>query len=144
MNGHVVKSGPPLQGSPLLLLPAGQSRGGQVGRLLRTYDQELGRDDVVPEAWDGHVVWKGGEAEQVEVEGQLLWSARQNHDNVREGCPVGYDVLELPPKSREARTLMLSQQSGRWPHITQAYLPRAARIIEVDWGGLSVGRMDAG
>jgi hypothetical protein len=32
-----------------------------VGRLPRTYDQELGRDDVVPETWDGHVVWKFGD-----------------------------------------------------------------------------------
>src|SRR5687768_16909041 len=41
----------------------------------------------------------------------------------------------ISPKSREAKTLILSQKSGRWPHITQDYLPRAARIIEVDWEG---------
>ena len=135
MNGNVVKSWPQFQGYPLLLLPEGQIIGGQVGRVTRTYDHELGSDDVVQEDWDGNVLWKFGEADQVEVEGQLLWSARQNHDNVREGCPVGYYVPELTPKSREAKTLILSQKSGRWPHITQDYLPRAARIIEVDWEG---------
>jgi hypothetical protein len=135
MNGHVVKSWPQFQGYPLLLLPEGHLLGGQVGRVTHTYDHELGSDDVVQEDWDGHVLWTFGKADQIEVAGETKWSARQNHDNVREGCPVGYYVPELTPKLRDAKTLILSQKSGRWPHITRDFLPRAARIIEVDWEG---------
>jgi hypothetical protein len=135
MNGNVVKSWSQFQGYPILLLPEGHVLGGQVGRVTNTYEHELGSDDVVQEDWDGNVLWRFGDADQIEVGGKSLWSARQNHDNVREGCPVGYYVPELAPKIREGKTLILSQKSGRWPGITQDFLPRAARIIEVDWDG---------
>ncbi len=98
MNGNVVKSWPQFQGFPLLLLPEGQILGGQVGRVTRSYDHVLGSDDVVQEDWDGNVLWTFGKADQIEAEGQLQWSSRQNHDNVREGTtsPISPPSTAMP------------------------------------------------
>ena len=135
MNGNVVKSWSQFQGYPLVFLPDGDIMGGQVGRVTKEYHHELGSDDVVQEDWDGNVLWKFGKADQIKVGDELMWSARQNHDIVREGCPVGYYVPGMTPKIRNGKNLILSQKSGRWPEVTQDYLPRAARIIEVTWDG---------
>lgn len=105
------------------------------GRATKAYTHHLGSDDLVQEDWAGNVVWSFGKADQIEVEGRLHWSARQNHDFVREGAPVGYYVPGQAPRLREGRTLILSQKSGRWPNVTRDHLPRAARIIEVSWEG---------
>ena len=64
-----------------------------------------------------------------------MWSARQNHDLVREGCPVVYYVPGMRLIAEGGRTLMLSYRSGNWPEITRNYLARAARMIEGTWDG---------
>lgn len=135
MNGNVVRDWPHYDGYMVNLLPEGRILGGQVGRVTRTYDHEIGSDDVVQEDWDGNVEWKFSNADEIEVDGKRAWSARQNHDIVREGCPVGYYVPGTAPKVRDARTMMLSYRSGNWPEVTRDYLPRATRMIEVTWDG---------
>ena len=90
---------------------------------------------MVQEDWDGNVEWKFGNAVQVEIDGNLSWSARQNHDLVREGCPIGYYVPGMTPKIEGGRTLMLSYRSGHWPKITMDHLPRTTRMVEVTWDG---------
>ena len=135
MNGNAVKTWPKYQGYMVDLLPEGRILGGQIGRASKKYDHHVGTDDVVQEAWDGTVEWSFGKADEIEVDGARVWSARQNHDLVREGCPVGYYVPGMAPKVSDARTLMLSYRSGEWPEITRDYLPRATRMIEVTWDG---------
>ena len=135
MNGKVVRNWPQFNGFMINMLPDGRILGGQAGRVTKKFDHHVGCDDVVQEDWDGNVEWKFGNAVQVEVDGKLSWSARQNHDLVREGCPVGYYVPGMTPKIEGGRTLMLSYRSGHWPEITMDYLPRTTRMVEVTWDG---------
>ena len=71
----------------------------------------------------------------MEYAGKKHWVARQNHDVVREGCPVGYYVPGQEPKVEGGKTLFLSYRTGEWPEITRDFLPRATRMIEVTWEG---------
>jgi hypothetical protein len=135
MNGKVVRNWPQFNGFMINMLPGGRILGGQAGRVTKKFDHYIGCDDVVQEDWDGNVEWKFGNAVQVEIDGNLSWSARQNHDLVREGCPVGYYVPGMPPKIEGGRTLMLSYRSGHWPKITMDHLPRTTRMVEVTWDG---------
>ncbi len=135
MNGNVLRNWAHIVGFPVTLLPGGYIMGGTVDRVTKEYIHQLGSDDLVQEDWDGTVVWKFGKADQIEIEGEKKWSARQNHDFVREGAPVGYYVPGMSPSVDSGRTLILSQKSGTWPEVTRDYLPRAARIIEVTWDG---------
>jgi hypothetical protein len=135
MNGNVVRNWKHIVGFPVAILPGGHVMGGTVGRVTRQYTHPIGSDDLVEEDWDGKVVWSFGKADEVEVEGRKLWSARQNHDFVREGAPVGYFVPGMSPLTGRGRTLILSQRSGSWPEVTRDYLPRAARIVEVGSDG---------
>ena len=135
MNGKVVRNWPQFNGFMINMLPDGRILGGQAGRVTTSFDHHVGCDDVVQEDWDGNVEWKFGNAVQVEFDGRVSWSARQNHDLVREGCPGGYYVPGLTPKIEGGRTLMLSYRSGHWPEITRDYLPRTTRMVEVTWDG---------
>ena len=135
MNGKVVRNWPQFNGFMINMLPEGRILGGQAGRVTKKFDHQVGCDDVVQEDWDGNVEWKFGKAVQVEYDGKLSWSARQNHDLVREGCPVGYYVPGMTPKIDGGRTLMLSYRSGHWPEITMDHLPRTTRMVEVTWDG---------
>ena len=135
MNGNVVRNWPKFDGYMINLLPGGRILGGQTGRVTSAYDHAIGADDVIQEDWDGNIEWTFGRADEMAFEGARGWSARQNHDLVREGCPVGYYVPGMAPKTSEANTLMLSYRSGHWPEVTRDYLPRATRMLEVSWGG---------
>jgi hypothetical protein len=135
MNGNLLRSWRHIVGYPVSILPGGHVMGGTVGRATKTYTHHLGSDDLVQEDWAGNVVWTFGKADEIEVEGRRHWSARQNHDFVREGAPVGYYVPGQAPQLRGGKTLILSQRSGSWPNVTRDHLPRAARIIEVSWEG---------
>ena len=135
MNGNVVRNWEHIVGFPVTMLPGGYIMGGSVDRVTGKYIHHLGSDDVIQEDWDGNVVWRFGKADEIEVEGEKAWSARQNHDFVREGAPVGYYVPGMTPLVDRGKTLILSQKSGRWPEVTRDYLPRATRIVEVTWEG---------
>jgi hypothetical protein len=135
MNGKAVRNWKHIVGYPVTILPGGYVMGGTVGRVTKQYTHHIGSDDLVQEDWDGNVVWKFGRADEVDVDGKRLWSARQNHDFSREGAPLGYYVPGMVPLVDRGNTLILSQRSGSWPQVTRDYLPRAARIIEVSWEG---------
>ncbi len=135
MNGNTVRTWPKFEGFMINLLPGGTLLGGQVGRVCQHYDHNRGADDVVQEDWDGNVQWRFTRADRIDAGSGPAWSARQNHDLVREGCPVGYFVPALTPCAEGGRTLMLSYRSGHWPEVTRDYLPRATRMIEVTWAG---------
>jgi len=135
MNGNVVRNWEHIVGFPVTILPGGYIMGGTVGRVTEEYTHQIGSDDVIQEDWDGNIIWKFGRADRVKVDDEMMWSARQNHDFVREGSPVGYYVPGMAPFVDRGRTLILSQKSGSWPEVTRDFLPRAARIIEVTWDG---------
>ena len=97
MNGNMVKQWAHIDGFMVNLLPEGRILGGRTGRVTSVYDHYHGADDVVQEDWDGNVEWCFGRADELDVDAGKGWSARQNHDIVREGCPVGYFVPDTPP-----------------------------------------------
>jgi hypothetical protein len=135
MNGNEVKRWSHINGFMVNLLPDGRILGGASGRVTRAYDHVCGADDVVQEDWDGRVEWQFGNADHLSLDGIDGQSARQNHDLVREGCPVGYYVPDATPQTRDASTLMLSYRTGYWSDVTRDFLPRATRMIEVNWAG---------
>lgn len=135
MNGEVVRQWPDYDGFMVNLLPEGRILGGKTGRVTRIYDHNTGADDVVQEDWDGNVEWQFNRADEIEIDGKKQWSSRQNHDIVREGCPVGYYVPDMTPKIDGGRTMMLSYKTGYWPEVTRDFLPRATWMIDVDWDG---------
>ncbi|NKC11401.1 MAG: thioredoxin [Gammaproteobacteria bacterium] len=135
MNGNVVRSWPHFDGFMVNLLPEGRILGGQTGRVTSAYNHTFGSDDVIQEDWHGHVEWHFNQADEMAFDGKRSWSARQNHDLVRAGCPVGYYVPGTPPSIENSPTLMLSYRSGHYPQVTRDYLPRATRMIEVSWSG---------
>ena len=135
MNGNVVRSWPEFDGFMINLLPEGRILGGKTGRFTNVYDHTHGADDVVQEDWDGNVEWQFNRATEYEIDGVTDWSARQNHDLVRQGCPVGYYAPGAEPMTTGGNTMMLSYRSGYWPEVTRDYLPRATRMIEVSWQG---------
>ncbi len=89
MNGNAVRTWPQFDSFMINLLPGGTILGGQTGRVTKVYNHNHGADDVVQEDWDGNVEWKFGKADELNVDGASGWSARQNHDIVREGGPGG-------------------------------------------------------
>ena len=135
MNGNEVRRWPKFDSFMVNLLPGGRILGGQTGRVTNAYNHTYGADDVIQEDWDGHEEWRFGDADTLDLDGFKGASARQNHDLVREGCPVGYYVPGMAPKLSDANTLMLSYKTGYWPDVTRDFLPRATRMIEVDWSG---------
>ena len=135
MNGNPVRTWPKFDSFMVDLLPGGTILGGQTGRVSKIYNHTWGADDVVQEAWDGGVEWRFNKADEIDLGDGPAWSARQNHDLVREGCPVGYYVPGMTPMAEGGSTLMLSYRSGHYPEVTRDYLPRATRMIEVSWDG---------
>ncbi len=135
MNGHELRNWPQFNNYMVNLLPNGSVLGGQTGRVNEKYDHMLGADDLVQESWDGEQEWRFFKADQMNRNGEKVWVARQNHDVVREGCPVGYYVPGQAPAIKNAKTLFLSYRTGEWPEVTRDYLPRATRMVEVSWDG---------
>ena len=135
MNGNVVRDWPHIDSFMVNLLPGGRILGGKTGRVTSPYSHTYGADDVVQEDWDGNIEWIFGKADELNMDGYKGWSARQNHDLVREGCPVGYYVPGMEPKIDNANTMMLSYRTGYYPDVTRDFLPRATRMIDVNWQG---------
>ena len=117
------------------LLPGGNLLGGQIGRVSKVCDHNWRAEDVVQETWDSQGEWRFDKADEIDLGDGPMWSARQNHGLVREGCPVGYYVPGMRPIAEGGRTLMLSYRSGNWPEVTRNYLARATRMIEGTWDG---------
>ncbi len=126
MNGNVVRNWEHIAGYPVTMLPGGYIMGGRVDRVTGKYIHRLGSDDLVQEDWDGNVVWKFGKADEIQVDGKTSWSARQNHDFVREGAPVGYYVPGMTPLVDRGKTLILSQKSGRCAQTPRSALPASS------------------
>ncbi|MEM7407868.1 MAG: thioredoxin [Pseudomonadota bacterium] len=135
MNGNVVRNWPKFDGFMVNLLPGGTILGGQSGRVTPYYNHTWGADDVVQETWNGEEEWRFGSADELNMDGHHGMSARQNHDLVRQGCPVGYYVPGQAPLANGGNTMMLSYRTGHYPDVTRDFLPRATRMIEVSWGG---------
>jgi len=133
MNGATVQMWKGLHGLPNTLLPGGFVMGA-TGERPSQYGYQDFRD-LVQVDWDGEVVWKFDQYEYIEDPGEEpRWMARQHHDFQREGCPVGYFVPDMEPKTDGGNTLLLCHKTTTQPDITSKPLLDDT-FVEVDWDG---------
>lgn len=132
MNGNVVKTWKDLQGFPNKLLPGGQVFGSLGMRASQYAYQDM--TDVVQVDWDGNVVWKFNQKEEIDDDGKKQWMARQHHDYQREGNPVGYYVPGMECKTDSGNTLILCHEDLYDKKISDKRLLDDC-FIEVDWQG---------
>jgi Arylsulfotransferase (ASST) len=133
MNGREVRLWRGLQGFPNKLLPGGHVLGSTGQRDPRYGMQD--QLDLVEVDWDGRIVWRFSELEQIADPGSpVRFAARQHHDYQREGSPVGYFAPGQAPRAGGGRTLVLVHEDVK----NQAISPHPLlddRIIELDEQG---------
>lgn len=133
MSGATVQLWKGLHGLPNTILPGGFVMGATGERPAKYGYQDL--RDLVQIDWDGNIVWKFDQYEYVEDPGEEpRWMARQHHDFQREGCPVGYFVPGMEPRSDGGNTLLLCHKNTKNPAITEKLLLDDT-FVEVDWDG---------
>ncbi len=133
MNGAAVQLWKGLHGLPNTLLPGGFVMGATGERPAQYGYQDL--RDLVQVDWDGEIVWRFDRYEYIEDPGEEpRWMARQHHDFQREGCPVGYYVPGMEPRTDGGNTLVLCHKNTRNPEITEKTLLDDT-FVEVDWDG---------
>lgn len=133
MNGRDVQLWSGLQGFPNKLLPGGQLFGstGQRDPRFAVQDQV----DLVQVDWNGKVVWRFSQLEQVkDADSPERWVARQHHDFQRDGSPVGYYAPGQTPLTDRGTTLILAHENVRNTQISDHPL-LDDRIVEVSWDG---------
>lgn len=133
MNGATVQLWKGLQGLPNTILPGGFVMGSTGERPSKYGYQDL--RDLVQVDWEGNIVWKFDQYEYIEDPGEEpRWMARQHHDFQREGCPVGYYVPGMEPKTDGGNTLLLCHKNTANPIITAKILLDDT-FVEIDWEG---------
>jgi hypothetical protein len=133
MNGAVVRLWKGLHGLPNSILPGGYVMGSTGERPAQYGYQDL--RDLVQIDFDGNVVWKFDQHEYIEDPGEApRWMARYHHDFQREGCPVGYYVPGMEPKTDGGNTLLLCHRNLHNTDISDKLLLDDV-FLEVDWRG---------
>lgn len=133
MDGREVQLWQGLQGFPNRLLPGGQVIGSTAHRDPRHAFQD--QFDLVQVDWDGRIVWRYSELEQVrDGDAGPRWAARQHHDFQREGSPAGYYAPGQLPRVEGGRTLLLVHEDLNVPAISPHPL-LDDRLIEIGWNG---------
>ena len=131
MNGTVVKFWQGAMGYPPRVLPGGHFVGSTGLRPGNWQDQI----DVVQFDWEGNIVWKFNQWEEVADEkGNRQWMARQHHDWQRAGNPVGYYALGQTPAVTGGNTIVLAHTNLTNPDIHEKPLYDNA-VYEVTWEG---------
>ena len=115
MNGRVVKrwdgfnvsAGGPARVLPrgVLIAPTGAFPGHQEATAL------------VATGFDGRELWRFDRAEEITLEGQRRWSARQHHDWQPHDFPAGYFSPSFMPSASDARNLLLTHTSHADPAV---------------------------
>jgi len=133
MNGDIANEWA-LIGFPVKMLPGGYVMGADWYRDDGSGHQEM--ESLVQLDWFGNEVWRFDQWDQ-DAHGNPL--ARNHHDFLREGNPVGYPVPDMEPLALEGNTLILAHQNVDRPDISQWTLEDDV-IYEVDWQGNIVWR----
>lgn len=133
MAGNEVQLWAGLSGFPNKILPGGYVLGSTGERDIKQgYQDEL---NLVQVDWDGNIVWRYDQNEEVTDPGQSpTHMARQHHDFEREGSTTGYYAPGMTPKSEGGNTLMLTHENLYNHNITDKRL-LDDKFIEVDWEG---------
>jgi hypothetical protein len=132
MNGAVVKRWDGFNnsaGGPARVLPGGFVVAASGGRPGRQESLEL-----VQRNFQGETVWQYSRNEQIDVQGKMVWSARQHHDWQRESLPAGYYSPEAAPAVDGGNTLILAHTNRTQAKVADVAL-EDDRIIEVSWTG---------
>ncbi|GHD62278.1 aryl-sulfate sulfotransferase [Jeongeupia chitinilytica] len=133
LNGREVQVWKDLQGFPPKLLPGGQLLASSGNRDPKHAFQD--QIDLVQVDWDGHIVWRFSQLEEVSDPGsETRWVARQHHDFQRAGNPVGYYAPGQTPQTDGGNTLLLVHEEVHNPAISDHVL-LDDRIVEVGWDG---------
>lgn len=133
MSGREVQLWEGLEGLPNKLLPGGQVLGSTGQRDARYGFQDY--VDLVQVDWDGRIVWRFSQHEQIADPGlPRAWQARLHHDYQRSGNPVGYYVPGQDPLVDRGNTLLLVHENVSNPKISDKPL-LDDKIVEVDWNG---------
>lgn len=132
MNGRVVKrwdgfsvsAGGPARVLPggVLIAPTGAFPGHQEATALVAAD------------FDGRELWRFDRAEQIAIDGESRWSARQHHDWQSADFPAGYYSPSFTPRARGGTTLVLAHTSHAEPAVANVLL-EDDRLIEIDATG---------
>ena len=132
MNGRTVKrwdgfnvsAGGPAMVLPggVLVAPAGAHPGHQESTALVAAD------------FAGSELWRFDRAEEIAIDGQHEWSARQHHDWQPANFPAGYYSPAFTPKPADGKTLLLTHTSHSDPSVAPALL-EDDRLVEIDAAG---------
>ena len=133
MDGKVVHVWKNFIGFPNKMLPGGFIMGSTWERSGQYGFQDMG--DLVQLDWEGNVVWKYDNLEQItEPDGTQYSLVRQHHDYQREGSACGYYSPAGAPLTDAGKTLILCHENVRAPEISDKVL-LDDKIIEVSWNG---------
>lgn len=132
MRGNEVQLWEGLEGMPNKILPGGYVMGNTETRNPKYgYQDKL---DLVQVDWEGNVVWKFQNNQQIQDPDYKGYIARQHHDYQREGSSTGYYAPDATPKALAGNTLILTHTDVENSAISDKPL-LDDRIIEVDWEG---------
>lgn len=132
MNGRVVKQWDDFNlggGGPARILP-----GGVVIAPQGAVPGHLENDALVARDFDGNEIWRFAHNEELEVEGETRWSARQHHDWQLSSFPAGYYSPDYTPRREGGRLLMLTHSSHTDTDIADVSLDDD-RLIELNNSG---------
>lgn len=122
-----------LHGFPNKLLPGGHVFGSSGERDPKfAFQDQL---DLVQVDWDGNVVWKFDQLEEIEDPNTpKRWVSRQHHDFQRQGSSTGYPAPGQDPLVEGGNTIVLVHQDVFAPEISDVVL-LDDRIVEVSPDG---------
>src|SRR5688572_4626210 len=132
MNGRPVKRWDGLNvsaGGPARVLP-----GGVLIAPSGAFPRHQESTALVARDFAGRELWRFDRAEEIELDGQRQWSARQHHDWQPAGWPGGYYSPTVTPEPVGGKTLLLAHTSHRNPAVAGVLL-EDDRLIEVDAAG---------
>lgn len=132
MNGRTVKrwdgfdlsAGGPARILPdgVLVAPTGAFPGHQEATAL------------VAAGFDGRELWRFDRAEEIMLDAQRQWSARQHHDWQPHDFPAGYFSPSFMPSASDGRKLLLTHTSHADPAVASVLL-EDDRLLELDAAG---------
>jgi hypothetical protein len=132
MNGRTVKRWDGLNvsaGGPARILPGGVLMAPS-GAFLRHQESTA----LVARDFAGRELWRFDRAEEIELDGQRQWSARQHHDWQPADFPAGYYSPDFSPAAPGGRTLLLAHTSHSDPAVADVLL-EDDRLLEIDGAG---------
>ena len=132
MNGRTVKRWDGFNvsaGGPARILP-----GGVLIAPTGAFPGHQEATALVAAGFDGRELWRFDRAEEIAIDGQRQWSARQHHDWQPADFPAGYYSPSFTPAASGGKTLLLTHTSHPDPAVANVLL-EDDRLLEIDAAG---------